>query len=482
MKRNTKERGFTLIELLVVIAIIAILAAMLFPVFNRAREKARMTSCMNNVRQITIAVQMLAQDNDNTLPSYTTVWSSLQIDPKSLQCPTAGPSLTNAYGYDLSLSGQSMSASQFSNPATVQVIGDCSAGSVIPNMIFYPGDAALRHDGGTDMLTGFLDGHVSVQSSQGSWVYLTGFDLGASMLPVTSDNENPPGSAEVYDNVTLQETFPGFNTNMTSATSCFSWDGLAFYSDTVLPTWNFMTCYYGTGWGANSFPKAPNANWYYNRVLPGMPYGTSLPDYPDPNTVIPTGEKYRAWALTLDLDLNNVTSEQTSPSTSLTSANFNADPSIQIFDNNGAQIAKLDWQISPAATWAAVYCTIRLNGIAVSPQISTNSNGSAYGAGFKIEDGISDVFIIPGMMAGGDHTGTQFTTALSGYDNGTVACGISTQTATYSGSASVPTTTNTGLPGLLQFNGGDGTTPTGGGNFQVYATSAGFFPWGYLFE
>jgi prepilin-type N-terminal cleavage/methylation domain-containing protein/prepilin-type processing-associated H-X9-DG protein len=63
-----KRRGFTLIELLVVIAIIAILAAILFPVFARAREKARQTSCLSNIKQITLAVHMYAQDYDETMP------------------------------------------------------------------------------------------------------------------------------------------------------------------------------------------------------------------------------------------------------------------------------------------------------------------------------------------------------------------------------------------------------------------------------
>jgi prepilin-type N-terminal cleavage/methylation domain-containing protein/prepilin-type processing-associated H-X9-DG protein len=62
------RRGFTLIELLVVIAIIAILAAILFPVFARAREKARQTSCLSNVKQNTLAFMMYAQDYDETYP------------------------------------------------------------------------------------------------------------------------------------------------------------------------------------------------------------------------------------------------------------------------------------------------------------------------------------------------------------------------------------------------------------------------------
>src|SRR5438105_379653 len=63
MKRvDGPERGFTLIELLVVIAIIAILAAILFPVFAHAREKARQTSCLSNLRQLGSAMVLYAQD------------------------------------------------------------------------------------------------------------------------------------------------------------------------------------------------------------------------------------------------------------------------------------------------------------------------------------------------------------------------------------------------------------------------------------
>jgi prepilin-type N-terminal cleavage/methylation domain-containing protein/prepilin-type processing-associated H-X9-DG protein len=65
---HQKGQGFTLIEVLVVIAIIAILAAILFPVFAQAREKARMTSCLSNMKQIGVGLMMYVQDYDQTYP------------------------------------------------------------------------------------------------------------------------------------------------------------------------------------------------------------------------------------------------------------------------------------------------------------------------------------------------------------------------------------------------------------------------------
>jgi prepilin-type N-terminal cleavage/methylation domain-containing protein/prepilin-type processing-associated H-X9-DG protein len=64
-----RRRGFTLIELLVVIAIIAILAAILFPVFARAREKARQASCLSNLKQIALGLLMYTSDNDECFPA-----------------------------------------------------------------------------------------------------------------------------------------------------------------------------------------------------------------------------------------------------------------------------------------------------------------------------------------------------------------------------------------------------------------------------
>jgi len=69
-----KRRGFTLIELLVVIAIIAILAAILFPVFAQARDKARSAACLSNLKQVGLALAMYTQDYDEILPFAYNFW------------------------------------------------------------------------------------------------------------------------------------------------------------------------------------------------------------------------------------------------------------------------------------------------------------------------------------------------------------------------------------------------------------------------
>ena len=98
------RRGFTLIELLVVIAIIAILAAILFPVFAKAREKARQTSCLSNMKQLCLAQLMYAQDCDEYLTGRAMWARRLEPYTKNWQifgCPSWGgnPVTLTVQGY-----------------------------------------------------------------------------------------------------------------------------------------------------------------------------------------------------------------------------------------------------------------------------------------------------------------------------------------------------------------------------------------------
>lgn len=125
---NVENRGFTLIELLVTIAIIALLTAILFPVFARAREQARKASCQSNLKQLGLAVAMYLQDYDETYPfqnlgyhnadGTTAHWyDGLQPYTRSYQvwiCPTSGPvtkySSGREYSYGVNLCGTSPNA------------------------------------------------------------------------------------------------------------------------------------------------------------------------------------------------------------------------------------------------------------------------------------------------------------------------------------------------------------------------------------
>jgi len=120
-----KRVGFTLIELLVVIAIIAILAAILFPVFAKAREKARQSSCASNLKQLGLALMQYAQDYDERYPMMyrympDLYWWADVTQPyiknyQLLVCPSG------SYSYTLHASpGLAQSARQFLRHALFQ--------------------------------------------------------------------------------------------------------------------------------------------------------------------------------------------------------------------------------------------------------------------------------------------------------------------------------------------------------------------------
>ncbi len=156
MKTILKKRsGFTLIELLVVIAIIAILAAILFPVFARAREKARQTTCTSNQKQLVASIMMFAQDHEEGLPDMTTVWNDIKVDNNVLVDPTKGNMYPNSYGYNSILGGTSLGS--YPSPTTTLVTVDMTMPTTT-NCLSNCLDIDPRHS--NNFILSALDGHV----------------------------------------------------------------------------------------------------------------------------------------------------------------------------------------------------------------------------------------------------------------------------------------------------------------------------------
>ena len=179
------RRGFTLIELLVVIAIIAILAAILFPVFARAREKARQTSCLNNQKQLALALHMYVQDYDEKmLLSYyhtPTVRWYVALAPylkntQIFRCPSLNTTKTHPdYGYNAwalgwgnTLPPRLVALSDIEYPAQTVAFGEMHPSNNAfvlnpPWPVYTPEQMETLgphcpHNGGCNL--GFCDGHA----------------------------------------------------------------------------------------------------------------------------------------------------------------------------------------------------------------------------------------------------------------------------------------------------------------------------------
>jgi len=186
------RRGFTLIELLVVIAIIAILAAILFPVFAKAREKALQTACLSNLKQLGLAFQMYASDYDSKCNGYNEYPAASGVNPAHTRhweemlmpyvknvgifgCPSfsftpAEPGLyyqeQGAYGQNINLFGytsqfQTMQ-SDLDMPAETVCHADSGGNDYIslPGGLWYSAGATVNFRHNETCNVAFCDGHA----------------------------------------------------------------------------------------------------------------------------------------------------------------------------------------------------------------------------------------------------------------------------------------------------------------------------------
>jgi prepilin-type N-terminal cleavage/methylation domain-containing protein/prepilin-type processing-associated H-X9-DG protein len=190
--------GFTLIELLVVIAIIALLAAILFPVFAKAREKARQTTCINNQRQLATALLLYAQDHEEVLATSETVWGDAALDRGVLVCPTAGKKVRNGYVYNSFAAGRALG--DLATPTAMMLTTDgVAAGSgTLKNIFYRPADIDWRHTKKT--IASFVDGHVETTGTYSlDWFggiqlvgELTSPTFSSTTTVITYDPAGPP--------------------------------------------------------------------------------------------------------------------------------------------------------------------------------------------------------------------------------------------------------------------------------------------------
>jgi len=187
---RTRSRAFTLIELLVVIAIIAILAAILFPVFAQAREKARQTACLSNMKQIGIGLIMYAIDYDEQYPpSQLGAGTDLVSWPQMMQ-----PYIKNEQVFVCPSGEPSPSAKDLGNGVTQNYCGITDT-NYVPNQFGQQGDGSTL---GLGLVNKLSYGRNFIPNTTAAWA-TPGFYDGNKSGFVTTGTTTSVNESEVQD-------------------------------------------------------------------------------------------------------------------------------------------------------------------------------------------------------------------------------------------------------------------------------------------
>jgi prepilin-type N-terminal cleavage/methylation domain-containing protein/prepilin-type processing-associated H-X9-DG protein len=229
------RRGFSLIELLVVIAIIAILAAILFPVFAKAREKARQASCLSNLKQISLGIIMYAQDYDEMMvrdatavydfpapdgtpihivPDSAMLWMYLTYpyvkNVAIYNCPSytdkwSASSYDGSCGYGKNTYLSNISLSMLDEPVQTILVTDCNYyladWDVKPDSDHPEGNdnASPPRDGHNEGANyGFCDGHAKwLKAGTAGWLDGVDHNPPGGMSPAGTDYWSPSKSGPI---------------------------------------------------------------------------------------------------------------------------------------------------------------------------------------------------------------------------------------------------------------------------------------------
>jgi prepilin-type N-terminal cleavage/methylation domain-containing protein len=505
-----KFRGFTLIELLVVIAIIAILAAILFPVFAKARQKAYETTCINNSRQIALAMQMWTQDNANVYPPTTNTWGAINLPAKTLICPTAGVKVINGYGVNCGIGSKSVSDQSLgSNPGTLMLTADAVPSCL--NILYKSSDAAFIHSGGK-AVESFGDGHVAL--STGAAVLPINMPFTMNLMEGITD-ETHGGAMAIYGDSTQSlggNNFVAYPTGWKvysyaqagSTAPPFVKNGGAFnlassptlLTDAAINNWSSV----GGGNPAGS-AGAGLTNWWGGTKLmfsdntlawdPPSDTGTNLAwvvqlpvnNNTYPSSCLPTGVSgwpsgVGVWSINIPqfdiLFSGGVMYGQSYPA---------CDDTIDVLDNNMAPIASLEFKCAGpagASSWTPTTCVsqILLNGvpmISVTGGSANNADGNGgypwglwkmcYNSGYQFNQL---------TISGGSYiNGAAISATMSGASIATVTGGSNAISASAPGISG----SNPACPEYLVFHSSDTTLSSGGGvSFGIQTSNANVSP------